>query len=63
MKAVEKADLKLFDGFVSNEMVLVEVGVAETPVTVLRDTASGQPVMVADTFHLPETAALKTFAY
>lgn len=38
----------MFDGFQSYGMVAVEEGVAETPVTVLRDTASGKSVMLAE---------------
>lgn len=58
---VGKADLKMFDGFQSEGMVAVEEGVAETPVNVLRDTASGQSVMVAGSIDLLETSALGTF--
>lgn len=61
VKTVDKADLEMFDGFLSDGMVSVEEGMAETPVTVLRDTAAGQSVMVEGTIELPETAALGTF--
>lgn len=42
-------------------MVAVKEGVAESPVSVLRNTAYGQSVKVADTVPLPQTAALGTF--
>ncbi len=56
-----KTDLEMFDGFGSEGAVAVEEGAAETPVVVLRDTASGQSVLVAGTIDLPEKAALGTF--
>lgn len=61
VETVSKADLEMFDGFLSEGMVAVEEGEAETPITVLRDTASGQSLMIAGTIELPETAALGTF--
>lgn len=61
VETVGKADLEMFDGFLSDGMVAIEEGVAETPLMVLRDTASGQSLIVAGTINLPETAALRTF--
>lgn len=49
-----KADLAKFNSFVSDGVFTVEKSVAETPVTVLRDTASGQSVMVAGAIDLPK---------
>ncbi|KAK0144590.1 Retrovirus-related Pol polyprotein from transposon 412 [Merluccius polli] len=61
VEGVGETDLRMFDGFLSGGMVAVGEGMVETPLTVLRDTASGQSVMVAGTINLPETAALGTF--
>lgn len=61
METVGKAESEMFDGFLSDGMVAIEEGVAETPLMVLRDTASGQSLIVAGTINLPETAALGTF--
>lgn len=62
VETVSSADLEMFDViFLSNGMVAVEEGVAET-VKVLRDTASGHSlIMVASTINLAETAAFGTF--
>lgn len=46
------------NGFLSDGMVVVEEGVTEAPVTVLRDTVSAQLVMVAGTINLLETELL-----
>lgn len=51
----------MFDGFLSDGMIAVDKSVAETPVIVPRDTASGQTVTVAGTVCLAEIAALGTF--
>ena len=61
VEVVGETDLRTFDGFLCGGTVAVGEGMVETPLTVLRDTASGQSVMVAGTINLPETAALWTF--
>lgn len=61
VETVDKADLEMFDGFLSDGMVAAEEGIDETPVMVLRDTASGQSLVVEGTVDLPETAALGIF--
>ena len=60
VQAMEKAELEMFSGFVSDGAVAVEQGKPEAPVTVLRDTASGQSVLVAGTLDLPESSAVGT---
>lgn len=39
VETVDKADMEMFDGFLSGRTVAVKEGAPETPVTVLRDTA------------------------
>lgn len=60
-KVADQADLEMFNGFLSDVMFAVVKGVAEIPITVLRDTASGQSFMAALTIHLLKTDALGTF--
>lgn len=54
---VKKTDLKTLD-FLSDGMVAVKEGEAETPVTIVTNTASGQFVMVPDIIDLPEKRCL-----